>query len=345
MPPANTGVDALELRHTGATSDEGTQTDPNLCFGNYIAASVINTIGPTAATFNLGAQFTVMQTHEQNGEGTGVFTAHDASSVKWTPPGGTVGQPVPIANGETKLIEGTDKNKAMRIRRDNATSLTGSANVELVELSPNALSFDDVSDTERVGGDNEYRCWGVKNVSGSEIKSLTVRLRTLGTQRTSDTTVLPASGLGTIVTSGSFADWPDTGWVLIRTSGGSVREICYYWLRTDDTLTIAATGRGALGTTAAAGDTTDTVDAIPGLRIDAEAPSAQPSGNAQTIADESTEPTGRTWVVPVTDAEVETIGDLAAGYIYFIWAHREIIAGSTGQANIRNALRFEFEAA
>ena len=44
-------------------------------------------------------------------------------------------------------------------------------------------------------------------------------------QRVSDAIQLGASGAGTIGTTGSFADWPDSGFCHIKTSGGATREV------------------------------------------------------------------------------------------------------------------------
>ena len=42
---------------------------------------------------------------------------------------------------------------------------------------------------------------------------------------------LSGSGAGTITTAGSLADWPDEGWVQVRNSGGTLKEVVYYTSR------------------------------------------------------------------------------------------------------------------
>ena len=93
---------------------------------------------------------------------------------------------------------------------------------------------------------------------------------------------LSGSGTITTATASGFADWPSQGWARIKTSGGTLREIVYYTSRTATSLTVPSAGRARLGSSAAAGSATDTVDAVPGLRIGLEALGSE--GTIQTVA-------------------------------------------------------------
>ena len=79
----------------------------------------------------------------------------------------------------------------------------------------------------------------------------------LGTPQTSDWLQLPASGVGTLKTTGSFADWPDAGYCQITTADGEHREVVYYNRRTVNTLTVWSTGRGQLYSEISAGEKDD----------------------------------------------------------------------------------------
>ena len=182
--------------------------------------------------------------------------------------------------------------------------------------------------------------------SSVTVGSLKAYLATLGTQRTSDSAQLGAAGSGTITTTGSFSDWTETGFCRITQSGGTLREIVYYSSRTATSLTVPAAGRGLLGTSAGAGGATDLLDAVPGIRIGKEAPTgSSTAGNAHTIANENTAPTGITWNTGITSASGVDIGNLAAGAIYFLWIHRAITVGHIAAPSLLNHLKFAFDAA
>jgi len=83
-----------------------------------------------------------------------------------------------------------------------------------------------------------------------------------GTTQDADVNVLPASGAGSIGTSGSFSDWAASGGAVVRKANGYVREIVTYAARTDSVLTIAAGGRSQLWTTAKAGEDSDIVEPL-----------------------------------------------------------------------------------
>jgi hypothetical protein len=165
----------------------------------------------------------------------------------------------------------------------------------------------------------------------------------LGTSQISAATQLGASGLGTItLSSGNFNDWPQSGFCRIQTTGGTLKEIVYYSGRTANTLSVPAAGRAQLGTTAAAGAATDNIYAVPGLRIAGEAPVA----NAiQTIVDDTTQPSGRTWSTGIATGNGVSIGTLASGAEYGLWLERTIAPGTTATPLAQYGIKFQFDAA
>jgi hypothetical protein len=267
--------------------------------------------------------------------------------LTWTAPSGSAGAQVTIANGETKILETNgDPTKWIEVTRDSAAALTGTETDVLTNKINNLLGMDDVTSAEQSSGDAEYRCIGIENLNSAQVQDIKVTVATLGTQQTSDVADLPPSGAGTIETAGTFADWPSSGHVVIKDSGGTEREIVYYTSRTDTVLTVPAAGRGRLDTSAAAGAATDTVDAIPGLAILLDAPASQPSGafEDETGAGEGSAPTG-TFETPITDAAALDAGDLDNGEIYGIWIWRDIPAGATARTGVVQHIRLKFDAA
>jgi hypothetical protein len=267
------------------------------------------------------------------------------SEVTWTPNGGSAGPAVTIANGETKLIEGNDPDKFIVITRTSATDLTTSTVVSIIYVKPNVFGFDDVSTAEQTAGDDEYRCVAIENKNSATAKNITVELKQLGTQQVSDTTQLPGSAAGTIVTTGSFATWPLTGFCWISEADGTERELVYYESRTADTLTVPANGRGLGVTSAAAGANDDKVYSVPGIELAIEAPSSQPSGNFAQPADEDTPPSGPTFTSPVIAADVLSVGDLDQFETYGIWMHRITPAGASSQVDAEQAIIVKADAA
>lgn len=344
MATAATRADSVRVYGTGASSDGGTQASADASLGNYRSS---REVGVLAATISSPiSNVTVDYIAGANGTGTGTLTATGSDTLAWTPPGGTQGAAVTILNGETKILEGSDLNQFVRVTRTSATALSGTATLAIVDVYNNDVGLDNVSSAEATAGDNEYRAVCLKNVNSVTVADLRAYVKTLGTQRTTDTTQLGSSGAGTIATTGSFADWPDSGFAHIKTSGGSTREMVYYSSRTNTVLTVPTGGRAALGTTAAAGAANDTVDAVPGIRIGKEAPAGSATaGNAQTIANEGTAPSGITWSTGTTAATGVSIGSLAAGNIYFLWIHRAVVAGEVATPSTLNKIGLSFDAA
>jgi hypothetical protein len=348
MPNEKTHADSVRAYLTGASSDGGAQASPNASLGNYRSSTLIEFLSDEIT--NPISNVTIDHISGANGEGAGTLTATGNDTLAWTPPGGTQGDSVTIANGETKILEGGggETEKFIRVSRTTADNLTGTATVTLSDVFNDVVGFDNVSSSEASAGDVEYRCLCLKNDATSEIKNLAIWLGTLGTQRVSGSTQLGASGAGTIgISSGNFNDWPDSGFCRIQESDGTLREIVYYSSRTSTELTIPTAGRGLLGTSATAGAATDTLDAVPGIRIAKEAPSAQSAGyfTDKTSAGEGSQPAGLTWSTAILSAEGLDIGDLSSGNIYGLWIERTVIAGAIAEASVLNLINWSFDAA
>jgi len=348
MPDEKTHADSIRMYLTGAASDGAAQADSDLSLGKYRSSSEVTHLGATVT--NPIANVTVAFASGSNGPGAGTLTASGVNELKWTPPGGTIGAGVTIANGETKILEGGGGEtwKFIRVSRTSVDDLAGTATVTLAETFNNVIGFDNVSSAEQAAGDVEYRCFCLKNESASEAKNIVAWIGQLGTQRVSGTAQLGAAGAGTItIAAGDFSDWPSSGFCRIETSAGVLREIVYYSSRTSTSLTVPAAGREQLGTSAAAGAATDKIYAIPGIRIGLDAPDAQPDGTFvdNTGAGEGAAPGGVTFSSAITQATGIAVGDLAAGYIYGIWIERTVVAGATAEAANLKKIELGFDAA
>ncbi len=283
--------------------------------------ALIDGIMPSAIIENVsGAQ----------GEGTAILSGGDGDSLYFTPSSGTIGSSDDIANGEIKTIFASGNNNFIRVRRDGTAGLGDYLNLDLRKGYNNLLAFDDVSAADSAAGLSQYRA-GMFHAHGGGLEDIAVDvyLTALGTQRTTGTAQLGATGAGTITTAtaNGFADWPLQGWAKISQSGGTLREAVYYTSRTATSLTVPTAGRARLGTTASAGAGTDTIIPIPGIRIAGEAPDSE--GKIQTVANTTSAPSGPAFTIP-TDATDSITFDLAPGANYGLWINREIPPGATG---------------
>lgn len=253
------------------------------------------------------------------GEGEAKIRAASTTELQYQAPGDDYGTAVTVAANTSVLLESDTASKAVRVYRDSvysAAPLGGTMTLDLVAGMNNLIGG---TNADENGGDH-YAAFALCNHSAADITSITIGPQELGTVATTDSAQLGATGAGTVTTTDSYTDWPATGWALIETNAPATREAVYYSSRTDTALTVPAAGRGLLGTTAAAGASTDTVTPIAPLRIAVETPSA---GAVQTIADSTTAPTGVSWGFAATHSTLEP-GDWVA-----VWMHRDVPAGAT----------------
>lgn len=342
MASAYRQADGLGLYLTGAASDGAAQTSPDAALGGFRSATEVRALGGlvTAAIPPLSLQLAT----GANGEGTGTITADAAGDLTYTPPGGAAGSAVAIANGETKLIVGNDIDKAVRVTRNTSDTPSGSMTIDYKKSYNDALGLANVANAERSAGGDRYRAIMLRAHGAFGVLNTRVWVGTLGTQATTDTGQLSGAGTGVIKTAGSFADWPKVGFARIQTSGGALREIVYYSARTHNSLTIGnASHRGLLGSSAGAGAATDTVDAVPGIRIALETPAADQS--IQTIANESTAPGGVSWSTGITAATGLSIGIIDVSKNHGLWIHREFPANGKVAYEMENLLNYDYWAA
>lgn len=339
MPEQYASADALGIFLTGAASDGGSQADPDLSFGNYRSSSYENKIG-----FFLNSSIPgiiVERVSGANGHGLGLLETISGTECRWTAPDDTAGEAVEIADGETKMLQsGGDTSKFIIISRNRAEELTGAATIILLPVFNNAVGSSNVPSGEAL---TKLRCLALKNTNAAEIiTNLKVWIGTLGTQQISDAGQLGVSGAGTVETTGTFADWPASGFCRITISGGSLREIVYYSSRTDTVLTVPAAGRELLGTSAGAGAASDKLDAVPGIKIAKETP----TDNHFTVCEDENDTdavSGLSWSTGITAETGLDVGNLAAGEMIGIWIWLEGLEGRTASPLMKNILQLQWQ--
>jgi hypothetical protein len=103
-----------------------------------------------------------------------------------------------------------------------------------------------------------------------------------------------------------------------------LREYVFYSSRDGERLNVSL--RGLLNTGSQAGQVGDVLTPVPPILIDKELPS---SGHLQSIADESTSPTGLGFAGGITSTSGPFIASLAPNQEFGIWLQRQIPAGMT----------------
>lgn len=276
------------------------------------------------------------------GEGSAQVRAASTTTVAYTAPSGTEGTAAALTDGGVVLLEGGTTSKYIRLRRDGADSMADAITLDIRKIYGGLVGIGDVSTADNATGINEYLAGMVCAHGEAGSAETKIYLGTLGTQRVTGVANLAATGSGTLQTgtTNGFSDWPTSGYARISTSGGTLREIVYYDARTSEVLTISdETHRALLGTSMAAGSSTDIVDCIPGIRIGVETPDAD--GFIQTIADRETAPTDITWSTGTTAATGVTVPALPTLGTYGLWIHRQIPPEVTASTRVENVICFE----
>lgn len=341
------GGDGLRIYLTGAASDGGVQSDPSDSLGGYRSSTEASRVGTFQASLVRGVE--VIQASRVNGTDgvVGALNVVTANSLRYTAPGSnTSGPAVSILPNQTAILrDGADASKWVRVRRTSNSDFAGAGVIEFVDQFNNSFGMDNAENSESTGGGDRYRAVMIRNVDLAPVSGIKVYVPVLpyGSAAVSSAGQLGGSGAGSVTgASGAFCGWPRKGWARIEQSGGSLREIVYYSSRTDDALTVPSLGRGRLGTSAGAGASDDNVYPVPGIRVAYEAADPLFQGDVQTIADESTAPTGVTWSTARTPATGVDVGTLRTNEQGAIWVHRELPAGIDATAKAWSQAGIQF---
>lgn len=328
MPNQFQHADALREYLTGAASDGGSQGSPSASLGHFRSSAEAVSLGISIANAISGV--TVLFASGGNAVGQGTLTAVDSTHLKWQPYGDPLAGVTEVwAGTQTKIVEALNNPSAYLRITAIAPFTAGASQITLSTLYNNAFGFDNVVASDATAGLSQYRATIVRNESGNTVSGFKRWIAQLGTVQVSNGGGLGASGSGTITTTGTFADWPASGWCQVRSSGGTLKEVVYYTSRTTTALTVPNAGRALLGTTATAGSNTDSVYAVPGVAIALEPGGTQAFGSSiQTTASQTTAPTGVTWNLGLDATTGLSIGNMNANTQIGIWIWRQIPAGA-----------------
>jgi hypothetical protein len=337
VPAQYSRADAVREFLTGAGSDGGTQTDPNLSLGNYHSATEAATYSFIARSLMAGVS--PLYAGGGNPPGLGVLSAPDGYTLTWQCSSDTApGSPTSFPPGTSvQTVESlTDPGQYLRISAA-APFTPGVCLLTLNYLYDNVFALADATIAEATAGEITYRATMLQNASANTVTGWQRCLALLGTPQVSNVSQLPSSGNGTLGTTGAFADWPAAGFCQVRTSGGTLREVVYYGRRTNAALTVPAAGRALLGTSAAAGSATEVLNPVSGCAIGLDPAGVQAAGsNIQTVANETTAPTGVTWNLGITPAAGLQVASAASGDVFGVWVKRQLPAAVVAGARYLN---------
>lgn len=344
------GCDSFRLYFSGAASAGDAQTDPTAALGGFCSSTEEKTYDVTISSAIAGVSVLYVSANvPQTGS---TIEVVDSTTLKMLVDG-VSGDDVTIADGNTVQLNMNAEDRPdqfIRVSRSGAIS-GGPASLSLSVKLNNLLGLSDVSSADAASGLETYRMVFFKNETAVTLSNLKIFLPQLGTTRVSASAQLSGSGAGTItISSGSFEDWPESGYCRIEQTGGTLREIVYYASRTSTSLSVPSSGRGLLGTSAAAGAGTDNLFPVPGIRLGLDDDGVQDATfEYATIADENTAPTSVStyWASGTTsDDSIEralSVATIGAGKILGIWVHQEVPAGCKATVSRKIGVSFVFD--
>lgn len=331
MPNALTGPDVLREYLTGADADNEQQPLSAESLGGFRSSNLAHSF-QLEVTGQYSSMHGVMILSVSGGNPTGVgYLYLTETTIAWQPFGASQpGTPVTFEVGQTKIVDAFNMpGQFIRLLCTGPLN-EGKISLKLSDLKQNVFAMAHVSSAQATSGQSTYRAVIVRNEAPFTVFGFLRWIEELAPMQNGDNTALLVSGAGTLVTTGSFSGWPESGWCRILKSDSSLREIVYYTSRTDDTLTVPAAGRARLGSTADDGELTDTLHSVPGIAIGLASEGVQDFGNSiELIANQNTAPTGVTWNTSIVPADGLDVPSLAVGKQIGIWIWRETPVGAT----------------
>ena len=335
MPNQYTRADSIREYLTGSLSDGGIQNTPTLSLGGFRSSLEAASLGMQIS--NPIPNVKVLYASGANPIGANTLLAVDANNLSW------MGGPPTFFSGtnDIEIVESPNPGAYLRVQGTPPFAIIPQT-VTLAYIYNNIFGLDDIASAQAASGISEYFATIIR-CEGPGVLNFKRWITTYGTPQTSNTTHLGASGSGTIVTTGSFVDWPTTGWCQVQSSGGTIKEVIYYSSRTVTALTVPVAGRGLLGTSATIGTATDRVFAVPGIALAEDSTGVQVFGTSiQTVASGITAPVGVTWNLGLTAGTGLQVGSIPNGQQVGIWVWRQMPAGVAASPQVLTELMDSF---
>jgi len=174
VPDTRTHADALRVYAAGATRTRGHVGSMAESIGGYRSATEIRSLEVRRVAPIRGIH--VLYAAGKNGPGQGLLSAPDANTLTWTPPGAAIGEAVTIADGETKIIEGEEPSRYIRVKRVSDTDLAGQETCDLAAVVNNLIGFPDVQSAAAVAGMVDFATCFIVNRGTVEMTNIKIWL-------------------------------------------------------------------------------------------------------------------------------------------------------------------------
>ena len=158
---AYTGLDSVGLYLSGGASNG----DPAASLGGAISSRLIRGMYPIYSTPVQGLIIEDATPENEEGEASIAIASGEAT---YTPPDGSAGSAVAIAEGERKVLTGSDVTKGVRIYREAGKTFSGTASFELFDAVNGVFSMANVPDADRQAGSVCYRAIFVKALQDTD---------------------------------------------------------------------------------------------------------------------------------------------------------------------------------
>ena len=339
----HTGPDGLHYYLSGASSDGGSQTDPELSLGNYRSSTRVN-----LHTLTFSSEISNITVQNIGGLffDSGILSVDSTDVLKFAVDGGSGTSLVTILNGETKLIPtSVTGDEFIVVTRTSTDALSGTTEFIVTPPIENVFAGDNVTTEEATDGDDEYRAIFIKNASSKTITNVAIELIPFDADSV-DAGGYAGSGAITITSfnAGAFSNSPEAGWV----RNLDTNETMYYSSRDDDNLFILATGRDIFNEVGGGTPNlfSDPIATIPMLRFGLEAPSAPTDGFIydNTSAGIKSAPVGVTFDPSYPGSNDLKITTMLTNEQCGLWIWRKVDAPMVPLGEIINQLQFSFSA-
>jgi len=144
-------IDALGILLTGGA----TNANPDSSLGGAVSSTRVRGLGHIVS--NQVPSIRIDNVFPACGEGDAALAVDSSDDLVFTEPSGSAGTPVTIAEGESKIVVGSDINKAVRVYREAGLVHYGDSDLELLEALNGVLAMSNVSNAQRVAGVTTYR--------------------------------------------------------------------------------------------------------------------------------------------------------------------------------------------
>ena len=169
---AYTEFDSLGMFLSGGSNN----INPSDSLGGKISVKEVRGLSPI---WNVPVQALAIENATvENEEGEASITVFN-DTAQYTPPDGLAGTAVSIAEGERKIVQGSDSNKALRIYRESGKAFdNGVATFKLVNVLNGVISMSNVEDDVRQSGGIHYRALFLK--AFADVADVQFRISTTG---------------------------------------------------------------------------------------------------------------------------------------------------------------------